>query len=118
MVERCEVSATDTESNVQLSFRGCADVAAARALHAKLVAILPRGRNVVLDVAALERLDGAGLQLLLAVKAVVEGDGMRCTVLPGEGPVRRAIEVAGAGDWLEQGTDDNQTRLPSAAKEE
>ncbi len=101
MPPRCEVDAIDLGPSVEIVLRGAADVASASALQARLREVLPKDKNFTLRLGELTRVDGAGLQLFVAVKASVAGSGRTCTVVVGEGAALRAVETAGAQALLE-----------------
>lgn len=96
MGTRFSLETADNGSVLDLTLTGAADIAAARELRDELVAAIVTGRDVVVHVDALDRLDGAGLQLLLAAKASVERNGHAYSVVAEGGAARRAIELAGA----------------------
>jgi anti-sigma B factor antagonist len=100
MTLRCEVDENEQTDGLELTLRGAADVAAARMLCERLVATLPVDRNVTIVLDELERLDGAGVQLLIAAKRFVENGGHACTVRANDGVARSAIALAGATDIL------------------
>lgn len=101
MPPRCEVEAIDSGSSVEIVLRGAADVAGASALQARLREVLPKDKDFTLRLDELTRVDGAGLQLMVAVKASVAGSGRTCRVVVGEGAALRAVEAAGAQALLE-----------------
>lgn len=68
---------------------GIADVAAVKPV---LTDALDGGRPVILDAAAVEHVDGAGLQLLLAFHAAMQAAGRR---LDWKGPSPALLEAAG-----------------------
>jgi anti-anti-sigma factor len=68
-----EVSASGASVAVKIS--GAADVGGAHALHEELGALVVTGRDMTIDLDGVECLDGAGVQLLVALKAFVERSG-------------------------------------------
>jgi anti-anti-sigma regulatory factor len=97
MTLRCDVLVRDgAEGELRLALRGAADIAAAQLLREQLLAVLSPERDVVLDLEELEKLDGAGAQLVFAVKAFVERAGRKFSLVAGSGAPRRALEDAGA----------------------
>lgn len=96
MGTRFSLETADSGAVLELTLKGAADIAAARELRDELVAAIVTGRDVVVNLDALDRIDGAGLQLLLAAKASVERGGHACSVVAEGGAARRAIELAGA----------------------
>jgi anti-anti-sigma regulatory factor len=104
MPPRCEVEAIDSGGSVEVILRGAADVASASALQARLREVLPKHKNFTLRLDELSRVDGAGLQLFVAVKASVAGSGRTCTVVLGQGAALRAVETVGAQALLEEGS--------------
>lgn len=86
---------------MEIVLRGAADVASASALQAKLREVLPKDKAFTLRLDELTRVDGAGLQLFVAVKASADGSGKTCKVVVGEGAAQRAAYTAGAQALLE-----------------
>jgi anti-anti-sigma factor len=105
MAPRVEVESRESEAGVVVAVRGSADVAAAGLLRELLLRALAPDRDVVLDLAGLERLDGAGLQILLAAKALVTRGGHSFSVSPlgDEDAATKAMETAGATALLASG---------------
>ena len=102
MGERVQIELRDTgEGPVGVVLRGSADVAAMGSLHKRLLDALPAGRDVEVHVEELEKLDGAGVQLLFATKRFVQQGEHKFSLVIGDGAARRAIETAGARAELE-----------------
>ena len=102
MSDRIRVDVSDAGSGpVRLVIRGTADVAAATELRDRLLAAIPVDRDVVLAIDELEKLDGAGVQILFAAKKLMERQHRTFTVVLGDGPARHALETAGAREQLE-----------------
>jgi anti-anti-sigma factor len=93
---RCGVAVRETVTGVLLSLCGSADVGAARELKDAFTSALRPGQDVLVDLNEVERLDAAGLQLLIAVQAWVRARGGAFALALKDGPALRALEVAGA----------------------
>ncbi len=94
----CEVR--ESGGALEVTIHGAADVANARALRDELASLVPPGRDVVVVLDDVERLDGAGVQLLVALKAFVErGDGTFVVSATTAVPAK-ALETAGAATAL------------------
>jgi anti-anti-sigma regulatory factor len=103
-VARCVVRTEEDASGITLVLSGMADIAAAKGLKSELVQRLVAGRDVTVRL-ELDRIDGAGLQLLLAASAWVQRHGghFRMNVRGGaaDGVVKAAgalAHLAGEGD--------------------
>ena len=94
----CEVE--DSGSAIELRLTGDAVMATAAMLHERLLGAVVAGRDVNVDVDGLDRLDGAGVQLLIALKTLVERGGASMTVRATADVPRAAIENAAAGPSL------------------
>jgi anti-sigma B factor antagonist len=95
MASRVEVESRDAGSVQEISLRGAADLSTVAALKEQLLAALAPARDVVLRLDALDRLDGAGVQLLLATRVLVERAG-HSFVLRAPGSVAlRAMDTMG-----------------------
>lgn len=95
---RCELS--ESGDKVELSIHGVADVANAASLKEQLSSIDCAGRDVVVVLDGLERLDGAGVQLLVALKAYVGRSAANLTIVAAAEAPRSALEIAGALEVL------------------
>ena len=93
---RVEVTSHDAGAAIEIAIAGSADIAAAALLRERLLAVLTPERDVVVRLDALDRLDGAGVQLLLAAHALVTRAGRSFHVSAPGDVARRAIETAGA----------------------
>jgi len=69
----CEVG--DSGASVAVKITGAADVGSAHALYEELTVLVTPGRDVTIELDAVDCLDGAGVQLLIALKAFVERSG-------------------------------------------
>ena len=95
------VEVVDSGSALELTIHGPATVAVANALQERLMeALLGADKDVVVNVDTVEKLDGAGLQLLFAIKASVERRGSSFALVASEGAALRAIQLAGADALL------------------
>ncbi len=102
MAARAQLEVTDTgEGPLGVVIRGTVDIAAVAALRQELLDAMTPHRNVVVFVDQVEKLDGAGVQLLFAAKRFTERRERTFTLVVGDGSARRAIETAGAGNELE-----------------
>jgi anti-anti-sigma factor len=103
MAPRIEVDSYLAGTTLELTVSGFVDIASAATFKERLVAALTPACDVVVKLDALDKLDGAGLQLLLAAKAHVERAG-HSFVIGSLGEVaQRAIETAGAAPLLISG---------------
>lgn len=85
---------------VALKIRGALNVAVAEKLRVALLKALTPGASATLDLDEVDRLDTAGVQLLLAARTWVErhGGGFRlCSVSE---VARRALSAAGAAESM------------------
>jgi anti-anti-sigma regulatory factor len=94
---------TDAIASVNVRLEGYASAAFAQPLRAQLLAELVPGRDALVDLAAVERVDACGLQLLLAARAWTARHGGSLTVAVGDGPVRRMMATSGALSLLGAG---------------
>ncbi len=74
------------------------DGAAAAGLRSLLLA--HRGRDLTLDGAAVERLGGLCLQVLLSARRTWEADGASLSIVHASEPLRVTADLAGAGPAL------------------
>lgn len=93
---RCTVTSEDDAVARLVVLSGEADVAAAAELRRALLDALVPGRHTRLDLSALERLDTAGIQIVLCAHRYAEEHGATLTVIPGDGPARNALCTSGA----------------------
>jgi anti-anti-sigma factor len=100
MPQRCSLRAADVAGSLELFVEGMADLAAIQELHRELLAVLLADRPIVVHLDAVERLDGAGLQLLMAAKAQVEARGQSFKVAGASDSVRSTLQRVGAGVLL------------------
>jgi anti-anti-sigma factor len=91
------ISTTEREGRVHVTLFGELDLAGAPALEALLTERIDAGREVVVDLRALEFMDSSGVRVLVAAHARAERTGARLTVVrPARATaVDRIIEVAG-----------------------
>lgn len=95
MDPRVEVEAREVGATLEITIRGAADIAAASYLRERLLAVLASDRDVVVRLDAVERLDGAGVQILLSAKSFVEHGGRTLVVTTAGEVALRAMESAG-----------------------
>lgn len=76
---------------------GIADVAEFKSI---LTDALEGGRSIVLDAAALEQIDGAGLQLLLAFRAAMQAAGQRMDLKHAPPALTEAATLLGVRETL------------------
>ncbi len=103
MAPRIEIEPYDNGPTLTLTVGGCLDIASATELRDLLLSLLTPPRDVLVDLGAVERMDGAGLQILLAAKAHVERDGKSFAVGTPSEVAARAIAVSGADTLLNPG---------------
>ena len=101
MVVRCDIELQVIESLAVCKLRGQLDVAAAREVFDKLTTELSPEHDVLVHLEEVERIDAAGVQLLLALRARAQGAKRNFRTSVTDGPVKRAIETAGAKALLE-----------------
>src|SRR5262249_25396811 len=87
-------------STLEVKIVGDADVANVRALYELLGGVPLSGGAVVVDLDGVERLDGAGVQLLLAFKSYVERSGASMSVVARTDAATRALALSGANEIL------------------
>ena len=75
-------------------------MASAAALRERLLGTVVAGRDVIVDIEGLERLDGAGVQLLIALRSFVVRGGASLSIRATADASRAAIENAAAGPLL------------------
>ena len=97
-----------TASQVSVRLEGYASAAFAQPLRAQLLAVLVPGRDALVDLTAVERVDACGLQLLLAARAWTARHGGSLTVTVGDGPVRGMLATSGALSLLGAGETSGQ----------
>jgi anti-anti-sigma factor len=93
---RVEVTSRELRAAVEITIAGSADVATAAILKERLLVALASDRDVVVRLDGIERLDGAGVQLLLAAHALITRAGRSFAVPTLSDPALRALETAGA----------------------
>ncbi len=109
---RCNVDTIVTDGIVEIHLNGSADVAAARELQEALLQALPPEGDIAVRLEGIQRLDGAGLQLLLAVKAWAARSGRRLFLRGPSDVALRALQTSGAMSLLdsEAPPEDTSTR--------
>jgi anti-sigma B factor antagonist len=95
---RCEV--VDSGLVLEMKIVGEGDIAHAVALQEQIASVTTIGRNVVVNLDGLTCLDGAGVQILIALKTFIVRNGGVFRVLGHSESALRAIETAGAADIL------------------
>ncbi len=100
-----ELSDSSQNGHTRIAVRGELDIATAPELERELCDRLadPGCREIVLDLAAATFIDSSGLRVLLVASRAAEAAGGILRVLPGSGPVLRAIELAQIAEHLELG---------------
>jgi anti-anti-sigma factor len=96
MGARVQVDSKESGNVVEIKLSGAADVSAAAHLKECLLRVMAADRDFVLNLDALERLDGAGLQVLLSAKAFAEHAGRSFRVEALGEAAARAFDTAGA----------------------
>ncbi len=82
-----------------VALRGELDMATAKGLAESLTAIA--GSMVVVDLAGLTFVDTSGITALVIARNQITRDGDRLVLARPSGIVRRALEVVGLADWIE-----------------
>jgi anti-sigma B factor antagonist len=84
-----------------LAVSGEIDIATASVLDEAIEKALSDDANrLVIDLEAVSFMDSTGLRTLIVAHRRLEADGGRMIVVPGSGPIRRLLEVAGVVDTL------------------
>ncbi|MCA9599528.1 MAG: STAS domain-containing protein [Myxococcales bacterium] len=86
---------------MHLTLSGQADIARAWDLRAALTEALSASDDVILTL-EVERMDAAGVQLVIAAKRWVEARGGRASIETGDGAARAALAAAGVLDLLDE----------------
>lgn len=81
------------EPPAHLAWHGPVTVYEAPQLRQQLLSALQGGRDLELDLAAVEEIDTAGIQLLLLAQREALDAGRRCTVLAASAAVREAVQL-------------------------
>ena len=100
MTKRCVIEVVGDGAELEVSVAGMLDVSAAKGAHARFVELVATPRTTVVDLTALERIDGAGLQLLVALRTLLEARGATLVLRGATEAVRRSFAHAAAGDML------------------
>jgi len=80
--------------HVRVIAHGELDLATVDDLQAQIEALRSNGTAaIVLDLRQLSFMDSTGLRLLLTLDAAARSDGFDFSILDGEGPVRRLLEL-------------------------
>lgn len=95
MSKRFEVSSRTVDGIQRVTLGGAIDVASAEPLRNDLLTMLEQDLDVVVDLEGVERLDGAGLQLLIAARSLVAGKGRSLTLGTLGATAKRALETSG-----------------------
>lgn len=98
---RFAVSARDEPDRLLVHVAGELDILTVPRLAAQLNSLIRSApSDVHLDLREVRFIDSAGLQLLLTTRRRLLGTARNLTVICGEGPVRRVIELARLTDTL------------------
>lgn len=85
-----------------ISARGEIDIATAPMLDDAVEEAISGGADhVVVDLQPTTFMDSTGLRSLISAHRQLTGDAGRLVVIPGSGPVRRLLEVAGVDQTLD-----------------
>ena len=90
----------ESPASVELALPQLLDVSSVTAVQNELATVLATARNVAVDLSAVERVDGAGLQLLVALKTYVEQAGGVFRLQASSSAVAQAVDVAGLGPFF------------------
>ena len=91
---QCDVSESGTA--VELRISGDVDVANVLALQEQVASVIAIGRDLIVDLDAVTRLDGAGVQLLVSLLTFVTRNGGAMSVVANADVPKHALEMAGA----------------------
>lgn len=83
------------EHRARVVLTGLVDIFEAAPLHASLLDLARRKGEVAVDVSACSGLDSSALQLLLALREALEGNGGRCVLHAGDGSASRLLARVG-----------------------
>lgn len=98
---RFEVRVRPDRDVVHVEPAGELDMATAPQVRREVEALVATGfTRVVIDLRALEFIDGSGLRLLLALDAAARSDGWRLSLTEGPEPVQRLFTLTGTLDAL------------------
>jgi anti-anti-sigma factor len=96
-----EISSVLVDGGIKVSLRGELDLASARKIEERFVAIdEQQPSRVMVDLAELAFIDSSGLRVLLLADARARERGYEFVLLPGQEPVQRVFEMTGALDVL------------------
>ena len=106
------IRAEDDRGWTILSVKGEIDIATAGILDEAIEQATDGRTRVAVDLEGVSCMDSTGLRTLIVAHRRLADMGGTLAVIPGSGPIRRLLEVAGVADTLEivQAADD----LPSA----
>ena len=94
--------AEDAKGWTVLAVEGEIDIATASALDEAIEQAVSDGkRNIAVDLEAVSFMDSTGLRTLIVAHRRLEDESGRLVVIPGSGPIRRLLEVAGVVDTLD-----------------
>ncbi len=93
-------TSVESSSSVELALPNPLDVSNVTAVQNELATVLATARNVAVDLSAVERVDGAGLQLLVALKTYVEQAGGVFRLQAPSSAVTQAVDAAGLGPFF------------------
>jgi anti-anti-sigma factor len=84
---------------VLVEARGELDLGTAPTVDREVHELRARGvHSIVLDLRALTFIDSSGLRLLLRLDAQARADGVAFSIIAGDGPVRRLLELTSLTD--------------------
>jgi anti-anti-sigma factor len=96
-----QISSAPADGGVKVSLQGELDLASARQLEERFVALDEQApARVVIDLGGLQFIDSSGLRVLLLADARARERGYELVLLPGQEPVQRVFEMTGALDIL------------------
>jgi anti-sigma B factor antagonist len=88
------VAVQPERGRVRVIPRGELDLATVALLEAEIEELRSRGfATIVLDTRELAFMDSTGLRLMLRLDAEARADGFSFSIIDGEGPVRRLLEL-------------------------
>jgi hypothetical protein len=90
------LSTSNADSVLDLQAQGLLSVGGARELQNRLLEALSPERDLSISIDADDRLDMAGLQLLLATQVWLSAHGRKLVISAAEGPALRALLASGA----------------------
>jgi anti-anti-sigma regulatory factor len=78
----------------------CSDISKSEVMHEKLESYLNEGVEINIDASQVERIDTAGLQVLLSMSATMQNQHLKVTILNPSDPFLKAASLLGVSGYL------------------